>query len=796
MLRNYLKITLRSLWKRKLYTFINTLGLSVGMASCLLISAYVMKELSYDRFHERSEDIYRITTYLNINGQAYDVATSNASIAEVLKSDVPEIEDVTRIERISAKPVKYKDRVFSEDRILAVDPSFFKVFSFQLLEGDPSSVFKHPRSIILTESTADKLFGGTSGTIMGVVLEIDQEPYSITGICKDPPANSHFHFDYLVPFIYSTDRYSSHWVNINEVRTYVLLKKGYTADRLSEKIFDLFKKYDNEQYKDILSMGVSVTFNVQAMNDVHLYSELMNEFEPSGNIGYVYILIAVVIFIMLLACINFINLSTARSADRAKEVGIRKTVGSSRWALGSQFLIESLALCLLSMGLALGLAELLRYPFEEIAGKNLDLNLLHDYRLWIVILTMTCTTGILAGLYPAWYLTRFSPTTVLKGGGATGMKGQRFRNILVVFQYTVSIILLICTLLVFKQLSYLRNLNLGFNKENVLVLKNAAKLGNDYTPFVKALETRSEVLSVAASDYNPLFPDNTSDVRKKGDEPDQSVMIVSHVVDYNYFETLGIGIKDGRGFSRDIASDTAAVILNQPAADKLGLANPLDALIDYDELPYYKVIGITEDFHFDAPHNPIEPIAIFLKKKDEKLNTIEIRLNSANLSTALTEIEALWKKYSNDVPFVYSFLDEDYDAFFRYEQRLGKLFTGFTMLALLVAGLGIFALSAFMAEQRAKEIGIRKVLGASARQVVLLLNKDFIRLILLSMLIAVPLSYYIVREWLNNFSNRTSISISVFILAGVGVALIAWLTVSYQSIRAALLNPVDTLRDE
>ncbi|MEQ9440440.1 MAG: ABC transporter permease [Cyclobacteriaceae bacterium] len=793
MLRNYIKVALRNLWKRRFYTSINIVGLAIGMACCLLISVYVLDELQYDTFHEKADRIYRISTYLNVSGQEYDIAASSAEIAPVLATVMPEAEQLVRIQPLPSTSVKREDQLFSEEHILSVDTTFFDVFTFPLLEGNPAQVLQHPSSVVLTQATAQKYFGTqTSG--LGETLLIGKEPYTVTGIAENPPTNSHFHFDFLIPFQYEPLEYRS-WAEVDGTKTYLLLRQPTDPTGLSEKLFSLFKQHD-AQYKYLEEMEVQAAFPVQPLLDIHLQSHLMDEFEPNGNLAYVYTFIAIALFIILLACINFINLATARSAERAKEVGIRKAVGSNRGALIRQFLVESMLMSLLAALLAMGLAELLRYPFNQVAGKSLELYAQDREQIWLIIGGIILLCGLGSGLYPAWFLTKFEPVKVLKGSFVSGKQSQRFRNALVVFQYSISMGLVICTLLVYQQLQYMQNIPLGFTKENVLVIQDSDQLGSRYASFLNALKDQSAVRAVAAASQNPLRVENFSDVRKQGDTPEQSVIITEQIVTYGYLETLGIRLKDGRNFSPDRASDTTAVILNQAAVEALGLAEPVGARIDYIGDDYNEVIGVTEDFHYGSPHNPIAPFVFVLQREDQPLNTIEVRLSSENIAATVADIEKLWSTHANDIPFTYSFLDEDYDALFRSEQRLGKLFTGFTALALFVAGLGLFALAAFMAERRAKEIGIRKVLGATVAQVVTLLSKDFVRLLIIAFLIALPLGYLAMRQWLDNFAYQTDIPITLIILAGLSVIILAWLTVSFQSIKAALANPVDSLRDE
>nr|WKN37789.1 ABC transporter permease [Tunicatimonas sp. TK19036] len=794
MLTNYIKVALRNLWKRKFYTAINIAGLAIGMACYLLISVYVLDELSYDTFHDKADRIYRVTTHFNISGQEFATAGSSGEIAPALTSLMPELQQAVRILPLPDQPVKYQDKLFLESGILEVDSTFFDVFSFPLLDGNPDRALQHSSSVILTQASALKYFN-RSTEVVGQTLLIQDKPYTVTGIAENPPVNSHFHFDFLIPFQYQAHLDHPSWADVEGVKTYLLLNQPENPAALQEELYSLFKQHDPE-YEAIQEMGAQVNFPIQPLQDIHLQSQLIDEFEPNGNIMYVRIFVAIALFIIILACINFINLSTARSAERAKEVGIRKAIGSGRAALVGQFLAESMAISLLAMLLALGLAELLRYPFSEVAGKPLTLALLSRPYIWVAILSITLVSGLMAGLYPAWYLTRFEASKVLKSMLVSGKKSQRFRNGLVVFQFSVSICLVICTLLVYQQLQYMQNINLGFQKENVLIIQNSRRLGSRQATFLNSLRDKAYVRSVAASQQNPVRVENASDARKKGDAQEQSVMLTEQMVTHDYLETLGIALKTGRNFSPDRASDSSAVILNQAAVDALGLDEPIGALIDYVGEGYNQVIGVTEDFHYDSPHKPIAPFAFVLSAENQSLATIEVRIASEEVAATVADIKELWRQQAQDVPFVYSFLDEDYDALFRSEQRLGKLFTGFTILALIVAGLGLFGLAAYMAERRAKEIGIRKILGSSVTQVIMLLSKDFVRLLIIAFLIALPLGYLAMRQWLDNFAYRTDIPVILIILAGLSVIILAWLTVSYQSIKAALANPVDSLRNE
>ena len=792
MLISYFNVALRTLRKKPFYTAINILGLAIGMATCLLISLYVLDELSYDRFHERADRIYRVTTRSVLDGRESSMASTNYHIGEVIGSEIPEIESTVRVQQLWEQLIKHQGELYSGYTAVSADSTFFQTFTFPLLEGNPRTALKEPASVVLTEALAEVVFGQATG-VVGQTLTVSGELRKVSAVAKDPPTNAHFHFDMVVPF---EPRMSErvNWLNVNGlVSTYTLLTPGASPQNIPDKLYDLMLKYNPDAKEFINSGKGTMSFAVQPITDIHLYSNLGFELEANGDIEYVYIFGIIALFILAVAVINFVNLATARSADRAKEVGVRKTLGSARSSLVKQFLIESLLVSLVAMLLALGLAEIFRRPFNALAAKDLTLNVAENGSVGLTVLIIALVVGVVAGLYPAVYLTRFEPVTVLRGRLASGNKGRRLRNGLVVFQFATTIALLICTGLVYQQLQYIQNKSLGFQKENVILLPN--KLGTSYTAFTNELRTNTHVMSVSASQQSPHQITNSQSVHRKGEESSYRVNRV--YTDYDFLATYDIPLKQGRYFSPDYGTDTAKIVLNEAAVREMGIDRPIGSVITLGNEDY-EVIGVVEDFHFQSLRTPIAPLMLLLSYEGwgQDRHSMAIRITGQDVPSTLAFLQQTWNKYVDDVPFTYSFLDQDYENLYRAESRLGKVFGIFTGLAILVACLGLLALAAFLAEQRTKEIGIRKVMGASVQSIVLLLSKGFTRLVLIAFIVAMPLAYWAMRTWLSDFAYRIDISVWPFLLAGGAALLIAWLTVSYQSIRAALSNPVDALRYE
>jgi len=804
MISNYLKIAFRNLANHKLYAFLNIIGLSIGLASSLLIILYIAHELSYDTFNEKADRIYRVALNGKIAEQEVFTTNTTAPLAFTAVEEFPEVENATRLYTYHQDLVIRKgDMAISEEKVFIADSTFFEVFSFELLEGDAATALTEPNSLVIPQNIAHKYFGDDSALGQTLLLGNEKKTHTITGILKDLPDNSHFHFNMLRSMSSMEFSRSQEWFN-NSFMTYLLLHEGASAEAVDQKLVTLVEKYvgpEVEQYmgvslKNFMEQGNKYGYFLQPLLDIHLHSHLNDEIEPNSDITYVYIFAAIGFFIILLACINFMNLATARSANRAKEVGVRKTLGSLRKHLVRQFLTESVLLSVLASVLALFAALLLLQPFNYLAGKQISSDVFFRLEFIAGLMGLTILVGVIAGSYPAFYLSSFRPVEVLKGRLKAGMKSSGIRNVLVVFQFFISITLIICTLLVYKQLEYTRTKNLGFDKENIVVLSGLWKLNEGEQKALKQeLIGQANIINASISNHVPPGANNTTIFRKK--DTDEDILISTYFVDYEHLPTLRIEMLEGRNFSRDYLSDTAVVLLNEAAVKQFGFEKPINEEISYFGGEYggmedYTVIGVFKDFNFESLRSDIRPLALMLTDKGGHLS---VRIHG-DVRAAMSSIEQSWKKYAADEPFQYSFMDEDYDKLFRAEQRLGVVFSIFTGLAILVACLGLLGLAAFMAEQRTKEIGIRKVMGASVGSVMLLLSKDFTKLVIIAFVLAIPLAYYVMESWLEGFAFRIAIGPEIFILAGLSSLCIAWLTVSWQSARAAIANPVDSLRSE
>lgn len=801
MIKNFITIAFRNLLKQRFYTLINVLGLSIGIACFVMITLYVTDELSYDRFHPHAENTYRVGLRGKLSGQEINVAVTCPPMAFTLVEEFPEVKDATRLYKLESEVTRYEDVVYTETEVFFADSNFFRVFGYELLEGDPATALKEPNTLVLTEGTAKKYFGNEPALGKMVTVGDFNATYEVTGILKNPPENAHIHFDVL--YSMSSFEYSRNetWLS-NSFYTYLVLDEGANPAQVESKFEDLVFKYVGPEVEKFMGIsldqfgeqGDAYGYFLQPVTDIHLRSQLDAEIEPNSDITYVYILSAIALFVILIACINFMNLATARSANRAKEVGVRKTLGSVRSHLIYQFLTESVILSTLATLISVILVALFVSPFNQISGKQISFNVLEQPWLLGVFIFILLLVGFLAGSYPAFYLSRFRPAEVLKGKIRAGFKSSQIRNGLVVFQFFISIALIVCTLLVYQQLEYAQSINLGFDKENVVVVKNGRRLGDRIQSFRQQLSQQSYVKSAAVSTNVPPGVSNNSVFRKKGSEEDHLVTFFHG--DYDLIPTLGIEMLEGRNFSRDFPTDTSAIILNEAAVKEFGLENPISEVINFlgDQQPRgLKVIGVMKNFNFQSLKVDIKPAAILLQKEGRFLTA---RLQPGNVSEQVNSMEAAWKEFSPGEPFEYSFLDDDFDALFRAEQRLGKVFTIFTGLAIFIACLGLLGLAAYTAEQRTKEIGVRKVMGASVMSVLMLLSRDFSRLVLIAFVLAVPVSYWVMERWLSSFAFRIDIGVGAFALAGVMAFIVAWLTVSLQSWKAASTDPARSLRSE
>ncbi len=805
MFTNYLKIALRNLLKSKGYTFINVAGLAVGLACCLLILLFVRDELSYDRHYEQADRIYRITLEALLGEQEINGPISPAPMAQALVTDYPEVVQATRLFTFSGETfVRYEDKRFVEERFFFGDSTVFEVFSFLLLRGDPETALVEPLTVVLTESTAQKYFGPDDP--IGQTIEVDGDDYRVTGVTTDVPENSHFHFDFLGSLGTLGNSRNPMWVS-NNFRTYFILAEGHTAEDLEAKFPAMVEKYAGPQVEEILGItveqffasGGKFEFHVQALTDIHLHSQLNYEIEPNGDITYVYAFSIIAFLILLIACINFMNLATARSAGRAKEVGVRKVLGSNRRQLTLQFLMESMLLSVVALGVALVLAVVLLPVFNTLAGKTLVIDY-GDGVMLAGLIGLAVMVGLLAGSYPAFFLASFRIVNVLKGQGQAGLKSSRLRSGLVVFQFVISIALMIGTAMVYRQVDFVQNKHLGFEKEHVIVLERFDALGPQQDAFKEQLLQHPNVVAVAGANTLPGRTFGDTSFFPEGAPPDQLRNIRLLFTDFDLFETLNLELVDGRFFSRDFSTDSTAIILNEAAVKEFGLTveeavgkRLVSPGFGEDEAQFISIIGVMKDFHFQSLHDAIRPLGVFIGRT---LPYLAVRVRPDDIPGTLARLETAWQAFAPDQPFTYSFLDSDVDALYQADQRQGSLFGIFALWAIVIACLGLFGLAAFTAEQRTKEIGVRKVLGATVPGIIVLLSKEFTKLVGIAFVVAAPLAYLFIDRWLQDFAFRVDISWWIFLMAGLAALVIAWLTVSYQSIRAALTNPVDALRYE
>lgn len=802
MLRNYIKTAVRSLRKNIGFTAINVLGLSIGLATCLLIVFYVVDELSYDKYNTKADRIYRVTVEAMLNGHGGTYATTEGPLEAALKDNFPEIEKVTRLidnNGIAVSASKFSIRKGStniqEKKVVYTESSLFDVFTLPMIVGDPKKSLDDPHTAVITESTAKKYFGKTD--VIGQVLTInDTSLYRITGVIKDVPLQSHFNYDFFLSFSTLPE---SHWKGwgYSGVHNYLLLRPGANVKNLESRIAQLEIKNSPVTAGTWTTGGNYFRTKLTPLLDIHLKSNAQLELDKGGSIQYVYIFSFIAAIILLIACVNFMNLSTARSSNRAKEVGVRKVLGSARKDLIAQFLTESTLVTLISTFIAIALAILLMPLFNQVAGKQLGFT--PQSLMWLVpsLIIIVLVVGFLAGSYPALYLSGFQPIQVLKGKLSAGFKNSFLRSSLVVFQFGISIALIICTLVIYNQLNYIHNKNLGFDRDQVLVIKNTNVLGKQAASLKQELKQMPGVVNATMSLYQPtgddhmktgLFPDRQIDVKK-------DILSEFWSVDEDYINTMGLQLVSGRNFSKDMASDTAAVIVNEAFAEKFGQKDPLNKFIYRDSygLQQFHIVGVVKDFHFESLKDKISPLVLVYSSDN---GAISVKVKTADLSGLISKIENKWKQFSPNQQFSYSFMDQDFDATYRSEQRLGALFISFSTLAIMIACLGLFGLAAYAAEQRTKEIGIRKVLGASVSGIVGMLSMDFIRLVVIALLIAAPLAWYFMNKWLQDFAYRTQFHWWILAIAGLVAILIAFATISFQSIKAALANPVRSLRSE
>lgn len=786
MFKNYFKITIRHLKRHKGYSFINIAGLAIGMTCCILILLYIRYELSYDTFHENAHDIYRVV--FEIPDRIDMNASSFGLLAPALMQDFPEVQSAARIRKLEST-VFYKNHAFTEKNFFLADSEFFNVFTFPMISGDPKKALSQPFSILITQETAKKYFGDEHP--IGKTLLIDNKyDYKITGILKNPPQNSHFKFDFLASFI-TIDKiwedYSLSWMNTNRILTYVKLQKDYDPDELEKKFPEFLTRNGRED----------VVFHLQPITGIHLHGNIDNDIEANSDIRYIYIFSIIAFLIVLIACFNYMNLSTARSVYRSREIGVRKVVGAERKHIIRQFMSESILFAVAGLVISVILVKLLLPAFNSLIDRNLSFNFFSDNEMLLGFFILAIIVGFIAGSYPALFLSSFHPVHILKGK-KTHKTSFAFRNLLVIFQFAISISLIIGTLVIYQQLHYIKNRNLGFQKEQILIVDlKDENIKNVYESMRNDLKQNPRILGASFCCDLPNEIKALNSYRWENQtEEDRWQLFYTAAVDNEFIDLLGLELTMGRNFSDEFSTDKQACILSETAVKAIGWENPIGKRFGYRAEG--TIIGVMKDFHHLSLHSDIGP-TVFLhvdKEADLNLNYLLIKINPGDIPGTLAFIKKKFKEYSPHYPFSFTFLDDRVDKMYRTDNRMGEILNVFSFTAIFIACLGLFGLSAFTAEQRTKEIGIRKVIGASVSNIFLLLSRQFIKLMLIAFVLASPIAYFSMNRWLQGFAYRTHVGAAVFILAALLAFITVLLTISYQSIKAATANPVDSLRYE
>lgn len=810
MLKNYLKTAWRNILRKKAFSTINIFGLAIGLAIFALISLFVLDELSYDRYNNYADRIYRINTSIKVNGSGFDSWSTPAPMAGVLVKDYPQVEQAVRISGDNTILVKKGDETLIEKHAFFADSTLFSVFTLPMVVGNPATALSGTNSMVISASMVDKYFN--TQDVLGKTLQVDNTSlYTITGVIEDTPVQSHLHFNFIKSMAGEESSRSDFWLS-NSFNTYVLLRKGVSSVTLDRYLTEMAKKYAEPQvmevvhssFSDLEKKGGHFRYTSLPLTQIHLSSPLSSEIEPSGNIEYVYISAIIGLFILLIACINFMNLSTAQSTGRAKEVGVRKVIGSGRGNLIRQFLTESVLTAMVAFVFSLLLVVVLLPLLNQLAGK--EISVFSSAYLWMLpaILGIALICGLLAGVYPAFVLSAFDPVEILKGKFVLNIKGFKLRNALVIFQFTTAIVLITATLIIYRQLDYIRHKDLGYDREQVLVINNAWAMGRSHMQTFK--QEIVQLPGVVSGSISQNLPTTTSSNWNKNAyskdatlNASQTRTIVDWAADADYISTLGMEVVKGRTFSEDMSTDSTAIIVNETAAGLLGFKDPLNAkLYSFDEAQNttaYHIVGVVKDFNAGSLRYSTEPLLIRYSKTGGQF---VFRLQGANIQKLIAEIENRYHSFDgmSSQPFIYSFLDEDFNNLYQAELRTGNLFITFAALAIFIACLGLFGLASYSAEQRTKEIGIRKVLGSSVSGIIVLLSRDFIILVGVAILIATPLAWWAMSKWLDNFAYRIDIHWWVFAISGLVAVAIALFAVSFKTIIAAIANPVKSLRSE
>jgi putative ABC transport system permease protein len=808
MIKNYLLIAFRSLMRQKPYALINITGLAIGLSCSMMIGLYVLNELSYDKFHTKADNIYRVCISGKMGTNVFKGPITCSPLAATLIKDYPEVETAVRLFPNYNQCVNYKEKIFYEDRFLYTDSNFFKIFDFKFIIGDPLTCHLKPNSIIITEPIAKKYFGSENPIGKSFrILNNDSVLLEVTAVIAEMPVNSHFHYDFIASSRSLSYANTDIWVSNNNY-TYFILRKGADPKQLEKKFPEMVKRYVGPQIQqyigasldDLFKAGNEWGYFLQKLTDIHLYSAFNYELEANGSIIFVWIFSLVSLLILIIACINFTNLAIARSLNRAKEVGLRKVLGSMRNQLITQFLIESILLTFISVSIALILIKTFIPAFNNMLGLKLSFDLIPNSISILVIILFTITIGTLAGSYPAFYLSAFVPAEVLKGKLYKGTRGGWIKNALVVFQFWISIVIILATFTIYSQLRYMQNTKMGFDKDQLIVIERTDPIRKDIALFIDDLRNNPIIENASISNGIPGRIYSNSGFNIEGSPLNETYLLNILVTDENYQKTMGFEMAAGRYYSKEFPSDTLAAVINETAAKYMGLKNPVGTRLitpgpDPSRRQFITIIGVTKDFHIDNLHKPISPLLIGLTEPNFD-GYVTVRFSGNNNKEVLKFINKTWQKYSASAPLNYFYFNQEFKNQYRADIYIRRLMSFFSILAIFIACLGLLGLVAYTTARRTKEIGIRKVMGASVINIIQLLSKDTAKLVTLATVVAIPVSVFLMGWWLQEFAYRTKINPLVFVLAALLTLALSIATIFYLALRAARQNPVEALRYE
>ena len=808
MIKNFFKVAIRNITQHKSYIFINVAGLAIGIACSILIILFVVNEFSYDRFNKNKDRIYRLVLKGKIGEAELNSAYTAAPIGPIFRDEIPGVENATRLEKWGEVVVKFDDKSFVEKDMIFVDSTFFDIFTLPLLQGNPQKVLTEPHTVVLSESTAKSFFGNEDPIGKSIKINTDTAYYTVTGVVIDPPVTSHFGYS-MIASISSDERSKSDFWLSNFLYTYLLLAPDASYKDVEDKFPGILEKYMGPQLQQVLNItidefeasGNSYGFYLQPLLDIHMNPSVEAGLRPTTDKKYVYIFSIIALLILVIASINYMNLSTARSAGRAREVGVRKVVGSSKATLIRQFLVESVLLSFISLILAIVLIEITLPYFNNMIQLHLSMQYLKHWYIIPGLILLSFLVGTLAGSYPAFFLASFSPIKVLTGKLNLKAGSGWLRSVLVVLQFSISILIILGTIIISRQIHYMLNKDLGFNKEQLMVIRRAEALGDKQESFRQEVKKYPGVISCSYSTSVPGYPNNNNGYTIEGRNADQTYLMQINWIDEEYPETYGLKIADGRFFSKEYASDTAAIVINQMAVKKFNLEKPLSTRfiqpgMKPEERVFLHVIGVVKDFHITSLQQEIQPCAFILKHKNSRWGYISIRVAPKNIPATVNYVQKTWKSFTSNDPIQYFFMDEDFQNQYKQERRTSDITLGFAIFSILIAALGLFGLTSYTTEQRTREIGLRKALGASGSNVIVMLLKEIILLISISTVIAWVVAYFVMKNWLQDFYYRIDMSAISYIAAFIIALIIALITVSYKAYIASHINPAQSLKYE